>query len=413
MIALTKTSETTSKISFSWHPVPGAVGYVFFADDKRVSNTWDPSRGSVTFGKVPGGRYRVDAVGVEDSGSWPPVADPPPPPPPPPPPGTGTASPVAHFNNGVPGYWPPSNIDKYGLSQAAAPAPVGFTGVHILYRTGITCSDRVTNITEQVCIANRWEMRGVDGTPLRNSGYGGVLADPGLPAYQDAWFAESLRKVREIGATGIWIDDVSPRLWAIAGRTSPKYPDDASYENAIAGALARWKQLADENGLRLAVNSAIPSDDDTSRTSGWLRRIAPSINWFTVEGWLTPFGPTNRFRLRGPGWDQNWDLWRGVHRLCNELGVGFYPINFDRGAQVYGLGTFLLDHDARFGGAYIWHPDDSYVVRSDTWVPQYTAAVNLGAPTGPPVESGGIVTRQFANGRVTVDPVAGTASIAG
>jgi hypothetical protein len=75
-IVLTKTSETSSKITFAFTPVMTAVGYVFFADEKRVSNTWDPLKSSITFSKGAA-RYRVDAVGVRDSGTY--TVDSPPP----------------------------------------------------------------------------------------------------------------------------------------------------------------------------------------------------------------------------------------------------------------------------------------------------------------------------------------------
>ena len=76
MITLTKISETSSKITLGWTPVPGCIGYVFYADDTRVSNTWDPNKSQVTFSKGPS-KFRVDAVGVEDTGAYPSVTPPP------------------------------------------------------------------------------------------------------------------------------------------------------------------------------------------------------------------------------------------------------------------------------------------------------------------------------------------------
>lgn len=76
MITLRKISETTSKITLGWDPVPGCIGYVFYADDQRVSNTWDPNKSQVTFSKGPD-EYKVVALGVEDQGAYPPAAPPP------------------------------------------------------------------------------------------------------------------------------------------------------------------------------------------------------------------------------------------------------------------------------------------------------------------------------------------------
>ena len=81
---LRKTSETAKTITLAWDPVAGAEGYLFYADGKAVSRTFDPSRNSVRFGKGPA-HFRVEAVrfSVVDADEWPDAAPPPPPPPPP------------------------------------------------------------------------------------------------------------------------------------------------------------------------------------------------------------------------------------------------------------------------------------------------------------------------------------------
>lgn len=74
MIALTKLSENSIQITLGWTPVQGCIGYAFYADDTRVSNTWDPSVSQVTFAKGAA-EYRVQAVGGLDEGVYvPPVA---------------------------------------------------------------------------------------------------------------------------------------------------------------------------------------------------------------------------------------------------------------------------------------------------------------------------------------------------
>lgn len=83
MLTLNVVSQTATKITFGWTPVPGAAGYAFYADGVRKANSWDPTRSQVSFAK--GSRvYRVDALGVTASGSYPAAVAPPPPPIPPP-----------------------------------------------------------------------------------------------------------------------------------------------------------------------------------------------------------------------------------------------------------------------------------------------------------------------------------------
>lgn len=81
-LPLTKISETSTKITLGWTPVPGAVGYRFQSSTQapKWSHTFDPTRDRVTFSKADW--YKVEALGVSASGEFPVTAPPPPPPPP-------------------------------------------------------------------------------------------------------------------------------------------------------------------------------------------------------------------------------------------------------------------------------------------------------------------------------------------
>jgi hypothetical protein len=69
-LSLIKVSETNRLITFSWTPVPCA-GYVFYVDNTRVSNSWDPFKSSIRFNKVPDAVYKVEAVEVNARGTYP------------------------------------------------------------------------------------------------------------------------------------------------------------------------------------------------------------------------------------------------------------------------------------------------------------------------------------------------------
>ena len=76
---LTKKSETSTKITFTYNRPPGPVeGYLYFAGGVRVSRTLNPNDLEVTFGKVPSGEYAVEAIGFDviDRGVWPEVVPP-------------------------------------------------------------------------------------------------------------------------------------------------------------------------------------------------------------------------------------------------------------------------------------------------------------------------------------------------
>jgi hypothetical protein len=87
-LLLTKLSETSSKITLGWTPVPGAIGYRYvFADGGKIPHTWDPNFRRVASlpacnnifdkARLP---VRVEALGVEAAGEYPVSAPPPPPP---------------------------------------------------------------------------------------------------------------------------------------------------------------------------------------------------------------------------------------------------------------------------------------------------------------------------------------------
>ena len=70
------------KITFTYDkPVPEVEGYLYFANDVGVSRTFNPDDLEVTFGKVPSGKYAVEAIGFDvlDRADWPEVSIPEPP----------------------------------------------------------------------------------------------------------------------------------------------------------------------------------------------------------------------------------------------------------------------------------------------------------------------------------------------
>jgi hypothetical protein len=78
-LPLTKISETATKITLGWTPVPGAIGYRFQSavSAPKWSHSWDGSKSQVAFAKNQG-PYTVQALGVEAAGTYPPSTPPPP-----------------------------------------------------------------------------------------------------------------------------------------------------------------------------------------------------------------------------------------------------------------------------------------------------------------------------------------------
>lgn len=324
----------------------------------------------------------------------------------------GFASPLGYNNNRGPGFFPPSNVGEYGIVITSLLRPAAFRGVHLIYRSGITCGAGYTNFSEQECLANNWQMVGTNGAVLRNGQYGGVLADPGLAAYQQAWCTRTLQQLTELGADGIWIDDTTPRVTDFTGGVWPaKYPNMDAYKAALVSFASFVYAFFNSRGKKTAYNTGISLDDTGSLAAAWWPVIGPYTHYLTEEYWLNPGGGT-LYRRAGPEWYNNWDGHRALHKVAQDAGAGFLPWTGGGGAQLrdYQLGTFMLDWNGTLaGGASAWIDTSDYNTTFDPWGTSYAQARALGLPTAAAVQ---IATnqwrRQYQYGRVDVN--AGTAT---
>lgn len=107
-------SQGPNTVTVAWTPPPEAAGYVFKVDGRRVSNTWDGSRSTVTFGlRGPTTHtYEVVAITEADAGA---LTLPAPPAPPP----TSTAPPTTTITTTAP---PPA---EQPLAEWNAPGDFG------------------------------------------------------------------------------------------------------------------------------------------------------------------------------------------------------------------------------------------------------------------------------------------------
>lgn len=106
-------SQTQSTITFDYDAPAGADGYVYYADGRRVANTWDGTDTRVTFKKASS--YRVDSVDLSVVGTYPPEAPPPP---------TTTVVTTAPTTTTAPTPTPPPTT----TAPSGSPQPTGPTG---------------------------------------------------------------------------------------------------------------------------------------------------------------------------------------------------------------------------------------------------------------------------------------------
>jgi hypothetical protein len=67
-LPLTKIGETGTTITLKWTPIL-CMGYVFYRNGTRVSNTWNSMQSQIRFAK--GTSYRVVAIGAIAEGTYP------------------------------------------------------------------------------------------------------------------------------------------------------------------------------------------------------------------------------------------------------------------------------------------------------------------------------------------------------
>lgn len=331
-----------------------------------------------------------------------------------PPPGQPARSPIGFLEYSAPGWWPPTHIGDYEITNIEGPPPAGFDGLSLSYRTAVTCQNGYTNIDQTTALNNGWVLTDASG-PLTNVVYGGYIADPGLPAYQTAWCNAAVTRAGQLQSGGFFIDDTTPRLDTITGGRWPtKYPNETAYRAALVSFFQFVKAFFDARGLKFSPNTAVPSDNTGALTTAWWHTIAPYCHYLSIEYWMGGEVAGGFIRRVGPEWWNNWDNFRALHSVCRSHGCGFLPLSNGGGTQLqsYSLGTFMLDWDGtRADGANIW--TQNYVTTTDPWSSFYSQAIALGAPTSTAVGASNVWTRSFANGTLSVNANTATATIAG
>lgn len=338
---------------------------------------------------------------------------------PPPPPSPTVTSAVAYLNygNAAPAAHAADYKTLIGLPFRVQGAP----GKALRYVSPFAADGANYGVTYQQALANGWLSNATDGSgPVFVSGQYRYITKIHLAAYRNAWIQGVSSLIGNLD--GCFCDDVQGYIQAITGGKTPAdYPTEAAWYAAIVDFVTFMSNYFRQNGKYFAVN-AISNNQDTdggntnngNRNKTFYAALSSpagrqGVNGIMSEYWLShPAIPAPGIRLSGSdAWWKFWDNWRSITPQLNAAGVDFYPLHETRG-KLYGLATFLLDWDGQHG-AYIF--STNYVADTNPWDTDYDKAKALGAPTGPASRSGNVWSRQFQNGRVTVDPFAGTASI--
>ncbi|HYN87864.1 MAG TPA: putative glycoside hydrolase [Ardenticatenaceae bacterium] len=225
------------------------------------------------------------------------------------------------------------------------------------------------------------------------------MMDPGNPGWRAFWLERARAELEASSWDGVSLDNVeaSRSAYRKRGAMPAAYPDDASFQAAVQGFLVyMYQSYFQPRGLRLQANVTAVADEavwfnymqylDGAMEEGW------AVDWH--DGYLSP---------------RQWE--NHVSRVEQTQTLGKNVIVVSQGAQSdqnrhdFAFASYLLAASGRASFRY----SDASSYRTVWLYDTYNA--DLGQPLGPRYQVGDEWRRDFANGSVSVNPVAHTARI--
>ncbi len=239
----------------------------------------------------------------------------------------------------------------------------------------------------------QWILRDASGQPLQYRGYPRIWeTNYGNHAYLRQWLHNVIADVRAHGWNGVEVDNALTT--ANAYGVAAKYPTDAAVQAATYSALRYLGPQLSLYGIGSVFNV------------GYAPRF-PGL-W---QRWLGPVGGLKQeFYLSSsaqPG--ATGHLWReyeaevsacaAQHKSCF-FHSGDYATAITPAAREYALASFLLATDGH-----------QLLATGSTPSPTLTGCRALGAPAGPMIATGSVLSRRFTGGIVVVNPSGTTAAV--
>ncbi len=231
--------------------------------------------------------------------------------------------------------------------------------------------------------------------------------DVGNVAYQQASVDFLLNKISKEGWDGAFLDDVNPTpLYAFPSARPAKYPTDASWQVAQKAYVSYVCSGLRRAGKLCYIN--IGSQDDWGKSTSALSDGAMH-EFFVANDRRVGDGP-QKATIESGWWQSNfnWALWAEA----NTAHSFYHASTTDKDHIDFALGTFLLATQGNgIFGASNDYGDNS---DADNYTTAMADALKLGAASGNYVADGsGIYYRNFANGKVVVNPHDNTRTYAG
>ena len=216
--------------------------------------------------------------------------------------------------------------------------------------------------------------------------------DVGSRAYQRAWARNVARDLRRHGWDGVFVDGIARTMqypWYLNGRTLAKYPGPDDYARATTRFLRRVAPALRRRRLVVGnINDATPAL--------W-RRWVGTMSGASKEWWTKADAGRGTGFLTGADWSYQMRLLSEAQaRRKIFLAFTYGPVD-DGPAMDYARASFLLfarGSRSAFGYAPPCGAEPSTV----RW------REDIGTPTEPASQTGGIWRREFTGGQVVVNP---------
>ena len=236
-----------------------------------------------------------------------------------------------------------------------------------------------------------WFLKDINNNPVRFNESGYFVMDPGNPDWQ-SFFQDRITGFQKDGGwKGIFLDNVDASLgrYTALGNLLNQYPDDKSFQDAIAAHLAKLSNdLRDKQHKLVFANITYLREPEV-----WLRYLA-YLDGAMMEAFAADWDNGYISELE---WLSQLEIAEKTQTKGKTIILVTQGGPDDRRRMLFGLASFLLVNNGQ--AYYRYSNDEAY--RKVWWYPEFN--IDLGQPLGPRYKLEGSWRRDFENGSVKVD----------
>jgi hypothetical protein len=294
-------------------------------------------------------------------------------------------------------------IESYLYKDALLSNDNGLLGDHPKQNTGVGYVEADAEHPDWFLLNSSGQRQRQSANPYH------VFMDLGNAGYQQRWVDNVLRQLRREGWTGVFMDDVSLKLWGATG-----YSSDAAYQAAARSFLVNVAGRIRSAGFKVLVNGA-SSVNYPAVTKDWMSLV----DGWMEEGWMRSSVAHSGTRSGVDALKAQTDLLRHAQATGKRY-VASIPADamptccYDWPMIRYGLAAYMLVTNGTRASVDVEGDNGTraYFFAHDLWLPEYDTIKRMGGALGAyTVRTDGVYQRLFERGLVLVNPTDSTKTI--